>query len=129
MADGELSGSLSPCLHPDPRYARRARLRLAVGCADEGYGSDGLDDRTEIRDRLRKTRAEQAPVEIDDGSFRAAETQRAAAKSFLGVSDDFDMTLAWNCNSPDEVDAVLDFAVSKGASLLKPAHKTDYGGN
>jgi hypothetical protein len=38
------------------------------------------------------------------------------------------MTLAWNCNSPDEVDAVLDFAVSKGASLLKPAHKTDYGG-
>jgi catechol 2,3-dioxygenase-like lactoylglutathione lyase family enzyme len=38
------------------------------------------------------------------------------------------MTLAWNCNSPDEVDAVLDFVVSKGASLLKPAHKTDYGG-
>jgi catechol 2,3-dioxygenase-like lactoylglutathione lyase family enzyme len=38
------------------------------------------------------------------------------------------MTLAWNCNSPDEVDAVLDFAVSKGASLLKPAHQTDYGG-
>jgi hypothetical protein len=38
------------------------------------------------------------------------------------------MTLAWNCNSPEEVDSVLDFAVSKGASLLKPAHKTDYGG-
>jgi len=38
------------------------------------------------------------------------------------------MTLAWNCNSPDEVDAVLDFAVSKGASLLKPAHQTDYSG-
>jgi catechol 2,3-dioxygenase-like lactoylglutathione lyase family enzyme len=38
------------------------------------------------------------------------------------------MTLAWNCNSPEEVDAVLDFAVSQGASLLKPAHKTDYGG-
>ena len=38
------------------------------------------------------------------------------------------MTLAWNCNSAEEVDAVLDFAVSKGASLLKPAHKTDYGG-
>lgn len=38
------------------------------------------------------------------------------------------MTLAWNCNSPEEVDEVLDFAVSQGASLLKPAHKTDYGG-
>jgi predicted lactoylglutathione lyase len=38
------------------------------------------------------------------------------------------MTLAWNCNSPEEVDAVLDFAVSKGASLLKPAQETDYGG-
>jgi catechol 2,3-dioxygenase-like lactoylglutathione lyase family enzyme len=38
------------------------------------------------------------------------------------------MTLAWNCNSTEEVDAVLDFAVSKGAELLKSAHKTDYGG-
>jgi catechol 2,3-dioxygenase-like lactoylglutathione lyase family enzyme len=37
-------------------------------------------------------------------------------------------TLAWNCRTTDEVDAVLDFAISKGASLLKPAHKTDYGG-
>lgn len=38
------------------------------------------------------------------------------------------MTLAWNCRSREEVDTVLDFAVSKGASLLKPAHETDYGG-
>ena len=38
------------------------------------------------------------------------------------------MTLAWNCRSAEEVDRVLDFAVSKGASLLKPAHTTDYGG-
>ena len=38
------------------------------------------------------------------------------------------MTLAWNCVSTAEVDAVLDFAVAKGASLLKPAHKADYGG-
>jgi catechol 2,3-dioxygenase-like lactoylglutathione lyase family enzyme len=37
-------------------------------------------------------------------------------------------TLAWNCRTTEEVDAVLDFAVSKGASLLKPAQKTDYGG-
>ena len=38
------------------------------------------------------------------------------------------ITLAWNCNSPEEVEEVLDFAISKGARLLKPAHKTDYGG-
>jgi catechol 2,3-dioxygenase-like lactoylglutathione lyase family enzyme len=38
------------------------------------------------------------------------------------------MTLAWNCRSREEVDAVLDFAVAKGASLLKSAHTTDYGG-
>lgn len=38
------------------------------------------------------------------------------------------MTLAWNCRTTEEVDAVIDFAISKGASLLKPAHKTDYGG-
>jgi catechol 2,3-dioxygenase-like lactoylglutathione lyase family enzyme len=38
------------------------------------------------------------------------------------------MTLAWNCRSPEEVDAVMDFAVSKGAKLLRPAQKTDYGG-
>ena len=37
-------------------------------------------------------------------------------------------TLAWNCRSTEEVDAVLDFAIAQGASLLKPAHTTDYGG-
>ena len=43
-------------------------------------------------------------------------------KAFRGV------TLAWNCGSVEEVDEVLDFAISQGASLLKPAHQTDYGG-
>ena len=38
------------------------------------------------------------------------------------------VTLAWNCRTTEEVDAVLNFAISKGASLLKPARKTDYGG-
>src|ERR1700761_8126917 len=38
------------------------------------------------------------------------------------------VTLAWNCGSAEEVDDVLDFTVSKGAELLKPAHHTDYGG-
>jgi catechol 2,3-dioxygenase-like lactoylglutathione lyase family enzyme len=38
------------------------------------------------------------------------------------------VTLAWNCRTHEEVDEVLGFAVSKGASLLKAAHATDYGG-
>jgi uncharacterized protein len=38
------------------------------------------------------------------------------------------VTLAWNCRTTEEVDQVLQFAVSKGATILKPAHKTDYGG-
>lgn len=38
------------------------------------------------------------------------------------------MTLAWNCRSPQEVDEVLAFAVARGAVLLKPGHRTDYGG-
>jgi uncharacterized protein len=38
------------------------------------------------------------------------------------------MTLAWNCRSVEEVEAVLQFAISKGASMLKPAHTTNYGG-
>jgi predicted lactoylglutathione lyase len=43
-------------------------------------------------------------------------------KTFRGV------TLAWNCSSREEVDTVLDFAIAKGASLLKAAHETAYGG-
>ena len=38
------------------------------------------------------------------------------------------VTLAWNCRAREEVDEVLGFAVSKGASLLKAAHSTNYGG-
>ena len=37
-------------------------------------------------------------------------------------------TLAWNCRTTDEVDAVLAFAEAQGATLLKAAHPTDYGG-
>ncbi|UWU75007.1 VOC family protein [Bradyrhizobium huanghuaihaiense] len=37
-------------------------------------------------------------------------------------------TLAWNCRTREEVDAVLAFAVGKGARLLRPACETDYGG-
>jgi catechol 2,3-dioxygenase-like lactoylglutathione lyase family enzyme len=38
------------------------------------------------------------------------------------------VTLAWNCRTVGEVDEVLQFAVSKGASILKSAHNTEYGG-
>ncbi|RXH36834.1 MULTISPECIES: VOC family protein [Bradyrhizobium] len=38
------------------------------------------------------------------------------------------MTLAWNCATREEVDAVMAFALGKGAKLVKAAHETDYGG-
>jgi uncharacterized protein len=43
-------------------------------------------------------------------------------QAFRGV------TLAWNCRSNEEVDQVVDFAISKGALLVKPALQTSYGG-
>ncbi|BAM91501.1 hypothetical protein S58_55240 [Bradyrhizobium oligotrophicum S58] len=43
-------------------------------------------------------------------------------QAFRGV------TLAWNCRSEAEVDAALAAAVEKGATLLKAAQPTDYGG-
>src|SRR4029079_4102499 len=83
MADGELSRSLSPRLHSDPRHAWRPRLRLAMGNADEGHRADGLDDRTPVRYRLRKARPQQAAPETDDGPFCETETQRAAVEFVL----------------------------------------------
>ena len=36
--------------------------------------------------------------------------------------------MGWNCHSREEVDAVLTLAVACGATLIKPAHQTFYGG-
>lgn len=38
------------------------------------------------------------------------------------------ITLAWNCNSPAEVDAAMAHALACGGKQLKAAHKTAYGG-
>lgn len=38
------------------------------------------------------------------------------------------VTLAWNCRTREEVDEVLAFAIGNGASLLKAAQETHYGG-
>src|SRR6185295_15533703 len=85
MADGELSRPLPPRLHPDPRHARRPRLRFAMGHPDEGDRPDGLDDRPPLRNRLRKARPQQAPCQIDDRSFYQAEAKRTAVELVLRV--------------------------------------------
>src|SRR4051794_41404231 len=84
MADGQLSRSLPPHFYADPRHARWARLRLAVGNPNEGNRADGLDDRAPVRDRLRETRAQQAAFEADDRPFCKTEAQRAAVEFVLG---------------------------------------------
>ncbi|MGN6461017.1 MAG: VOC family protein [Pseudolabrys sp.] len=38
------------------------------------------------------------------------------------------VSLAWNCASPDEVDAALVRAEEAGASIRKPGHKVSWGG-
>ncbi len=38
------------------------------------------------------------------------------------------VTLAWNCVTAEEVDAVLANAIDVGARLVKPAQATNYGG-
>src|SRR5881398_2285430 len=54
-----------------------------MGNADEGYRTDGLDDRAPVRGRLREARPQQAAFQIDRRSFRPAKTQRAAAEFVL----------------------------------------------
>lgn len=38
------------------------------------------------------------------------------------------VTLAWNCNSPSEVDEVYAHAIGVGATHLRKPEKTEYGG-
>ena len=52
----------------------------------------------------------------------AALPDKPRPTTFRGIA------LAWNCATREEVDAVLAFALGKGAVLLKAAHETDYGG-
>jgi uncharacterized protein len=58
----------------------------------------------------------------DQLAQEATRPDQPRPKTFRGT------TLAWNCRSAEEVDAVMNFVISRGASLLKPAQKTDYGG-
>src|SRR5262245_47830781 len=38
------------------------------------------------------------------------------------------MTLAWNCQTPEEVDAAYARGLAAGGQPLRPPSKTDYGG-
>ncbi|MHC4052922.1 VOC family protein [Bradyrhizobium sp. 25ACV] len=58
----------------------------------------------------------------DQLSADAALPDQPRPSTFRGI------TIAWNCRTREEVDAVLAFALGKGAKLVKAAHETDYGG-
>src|SRR5438309_9728800 len=86
-----------------------------MGNADEGYRTDGLDDRAPVRERLRKARAQQAAFQIDHRSFRAAKKQRAAAEFVLvnpSVSGEVGEMNSGNC---------AEFAVAPQAPLAHDA--------
>jgi hypothetical protein len=38
-------------------------------------------------------------------------------------------TLAWNCNSPEEVEISMTHAIRAGGKLIKAAQRTEYGGH
>ena len=52
----------------------------------------------------------------------AAEADEQRPRAFRGS------TLAWNCKTPEEVDAAFARALAVGARLLRKPDKTDYGG-
>jgi uncharacterized protein len=58
----------------------------------------------------------------DQLAQEAALPENPRPQAFRGV------TPAWNCRAGEEVDQVVDFAISKGALLVKPAQQTSYGG-
>ena len=58
----------------------------------------------------------------DELAADAAISDAPQTATFRGV------TLAWNCNSREEVDAVMAHALRCGAELRRPASATDYGG-
>jgi uncharacterized protein len=58
----------------------------------------------------------------DQLAAEASLADRPRPQAFRGI------TLAWNCSSAEEVDAALSFAIDQGATLVKAAHRTDYGG-
>ncbi len=71
---------------------------------------------------LRYRRHGNRAVPVDQLAHDATLPAMPRPSTFRGI------TLAWNCRSKEEVNAVLRFAISKGASPLKRARTTDYGG-
>lgn len=76
--------------------------------------------------------SEESVVFYDAGATVVALWSREALARDAGVADTPPgfpgVSLAWNVASPDDVAGVLGHAVSAGARLLKPAHKTFWGG-
>jgi catechol 2,3-dioxygenase-like lactoylglutathione lyase family enzyme len=60
--------------------------------------------------------------ELAKDANKNANAARAEASTFRGVA------LAWNCRSEGDVDAAIERARAAGATVLKPARKTFWGG-
>jgi DNA repair photolyase len=78
LNDSEIERILDAVAHAGAKEASYVLLRLPLEVhADEGHRTDGLDDRTKVRDRLREAGSEQAPHQAHDGSFRQAQGKAA----------------------------------------------------
>lgn len=109
-----------------------ARLTVVtLGVDDMGVGI-AFYQRLGFRRRLRATGEEVAFFAAgatvialypwDKLAREAGQSDQPRPTGFRGI------TLAWNCASPDEVDAALAHAVAAGARPIRPAAATAYGG-
>jgi predicted lactoylglutathione lyase len=64
-----------------------------------------------------------ALYQSDKVADEAGVPREAATPGFRGV------TLAWNCGSPEEVEASMAHAIAAGGDLIKSVQRTDYGGH
>jgi hypothetical protein len=64
-----------------------------------------------------------ALYQTDKVADEAGVSREADSRGFRGV------TLAWNCSSPEEVEASLAHAIAAGGKPIKAAHRTGYGGH
>jgi uncharacterized glyoxalase superfamily protein PhnB len=110
----------------------KARLTVVTLGVDDMRASIAFYERLGFERRLRATGEEVAFFAAgatviglypwDKLAREAGLSDQPRPAAFRGV------TLAWNCASSDDVDAALAQALASGASLIKPAAATDYGG-
>jgi predicted lactoylglutathione lyase len=104
---------------------------ITIGVVDVGR-SAAFYEKLGFKRKVKQTGNEVAFFETGATAFSLFAWDRAAAEAALAElprpTTYRGVTLAWNCNSAEEVDAAMAHSLAAGAKLLKAAHQTSYGG-